>query len=180
MLVDKQNCKLKTKFTNYEKANKSYVIKNKQLQTKNKDLENQLANLEKQLEIARLDKRLTPSSPLLPSFLVFDNSDSNSKHSHHHFQKTKSTKLLDPPMLTDGNTTRFNINVLESKMAKKLAANADHYDTEALRMAYMDSCIDGNAYKHLVARLRIGARKPFTIAEEIFKVLQKAYGNVNQ
>ena len=40
VLVDKQNQKLKLKFTNYEKANKLYVIKNKQLQTKNKDLEN--------------------------------------------------------------------------------------------------------------------------------------------
>ena len=31
VLVDKQNQKLKLKFTNYEKANKLYVIENKQL-----------------------------------------------------------------------------------------------------------------------------------------------------
>ena len=42
-------------------------------------------------------------------------------------------------------------------MTKKLAANADHYDTKALRMAYMDSCVDGNVYKHLAARSKIGA-----------------------
>ena len=47
MLVDKQNQKLKLKFTNYEKANKAYVIDNVQLKAKNNDLENWLADLEK-------------------------------------------------------------------------------------------------------------------------------------
>ena len=56
-------------------------------------------------------------------------------------------------------------------MAKKLAANADHYNTKALRMAYMDSRVDSNAYKHLATRLRIGARKLFATAEEMFEVL---------
>ena len=28
VLVDKQNCKLKTKFTNYEKPNESYIVDN--------------------------------------------------------------------------------------------------------------------------------------------------------
>ena len=40
VLVNKQSQKLKTKFINYKKANKLYVIENKQLQAKNKDLEN--------------------------------------------------------------------------------------------------------------------------------------------
>ena len=65
-------------------------------------------------------------------------------------------------------------------MVKKLTANANHYLTKALCMAYVNSHVDGEAYKHLVARLRIGARKPFAIAEEMFEILQKVYGNVNQ
>ena len=65
-------------------------------------------------------------------------------------------------------------------MVKKLTANADHYMTETLRMAYIDSRVDGEAYKHLAAKSRIGARKLFAMAEEIFEVLQKAYENVNQ
>ena len=65
-------------------------------------------------------------------------------------------------------------------MAKKLVANTDHYNTKALRMAYVDSCVDGNAYKHLAARLRISARKLFATAEEMFEILKKAYSNVNQ
>ena len=56
VLVDKQNRKLKTKFANYKKVNKSYIINNAQLKTKNYDLENQLTDLEKQLENTRLDK----------------------------------------------------------------------------------------------------------------------------
>ena len=74
-------------------------------------------------------------------------------------------------MLIDGNIAEFDIDVWESKMVKKLATNADHYDTKTLHMAYVDSHLDSNIYKHLVARLRIGARKQFAIAEEMFEVL---------
>ena len=64
-------------------------------------------------------------------------------------------------------------------MVKKLTANADHYPTKTLRIAYVDSCVDGEAYKHLAARPKIGAQRPFATAKEMFEVLQKAYGNVN-
>ena len=64
-------------------------------------------------------------------------------------------------------------------MVKKLTANADYYPTEALRMAYFDNCMDGEAYKHLAAKSKIGAQKPFATAEEMFEVLQKTYGNVS-
>ena len=174
ILVDKQNQKLKSKFTNYEKANKAYFIDNAQLKTKNNNLENWLADLEKQLENAWLDKH-SALSPLLPPLVVTNNSDDNSKQS----KKTKSTQLPGPPMITDGHTTRFNINVWESKMVKKLNANADHYPLEALCMAYVDSHVNREAYKHLAIRSRIDAQKPFAIAEEIFKILQKTYGNIN-
>ena len=83
-------------------------------------------------------------------------------------------------MLTDGHATRFDIDVWESKMVKKLTANTDHYPTKALRMAYIASRVDGETYKHLAARSRIGAQKPFAMAEKMFKVLQKAYGDINR
>ena len=82
-------------------------------------------------------------------------------------------------MLTDSHTTGFDIDVWKSKMTKILVANANHYLTKALRMAYVDSRVDGNAYKHLAARSRIGARKPFATVEEMFEILQKAYGDSN-
>ena len=60
-------------------------------------------------------------------------------------------------MLMDSHAAGFNINVWESKIVKKLTANTDHYPTEALRMAYVNSHMDGETYKHLAARLRISA-----------------------
>ena len=65
-------------------------------------------------------------------------------------------------------------------MVKKLNANTNHYPTKALRIAYVDSCVDEEAYKHLAARSRIGAWKLFATVKKMFEVLQKAYGNVNQ
>ena len=169
---------MEKKFTNYKKANKTYVINNIQLKAENDDLENWLANLKKQLENAQSDRHPTPSFPPPPpsASVVSDNSDDNLKQS----KKIKSIKLPDPPMLTDGHATGFDIDVWESKMVKKLTANANHYSTEALRMAYINSRVNREAYKHLAARSRIGAQKPFTIAEKMFEVLQKAYGNINQ
>ena len=106
MLVDKQNQKLKSKFTNYEKANKAYVIDNAQLKAKNDDLENWLVDLEKQLENIQLDKHSALSPPPPPS-VVSDDSDNNSKQS----KKTRLTKLPDPPRLTDSHATGFDIDV---------------------------------------------------------------------
>ena len=174
VLINKQSRKLQKKFANYEKANEVYVIYNMQLKAENDNLKNRLADLAKQLENACLDKHPTQPSP--PPPLASYDSDDDSKQS----KKIKLTKLLDPPMLTDGHAAGFNINVWESKMVKKLTANANHYPTKALRMAYLDSCVDGEAYKHLAARLRIGVQMPFTITEEMFEVLQKAYGNINR
>ena len=83
-------------------------------------------------------------------------------------------------MLTNGHATGFDINVWESKIVKKLTANANHYSTEALCMAYINSHMDREVYKHLAARSKIGAWKLFATAEEMFEVLQKIYGDVNQ
>ena len=174
VLIDKQSRKLEKKFTNYKKANEVYIVDNTQLKAENNNLENQLANLAKQLENARLDKHLT--QPSLPPPLASDDLDDNLKQS----KKTKLTKLSDPPMLTDGHVAGFDIDVWESKMIKKLTANANHYPTKALRMTYINSCVDGEAYKHLAARLKIGVWKPFATVKEMFEVLQKAYGDVNQ
>ena len=83
-------------------------------------------------------------------------------------------------MLTNSHATGFNIDMWESKIVKKLTVNADHFLTKVLRMAYVNSCVDREAYKHLTASSKIGAQKPFATAEKIFEVLQKSYGNVNQ
>ena len=64
-------------------------------------------------------------------------------------------------------------------MAKKLAAKADYYLIKTLCMAYVNSRVDSNIYKHLVTRFKMRVCKPFIIAEKMFEVLQKVYGDSN-
>lgn len=72
-------------------------------------------------------------------------------------------------MLMDSHAIGFDINMWKNKVAKKLIANADYYPIKTLCMAYVNSCVDSNAYKHLAARSRIKARKPFTMAGKMLK-----------
>ena len=90
------------------------------------------------------------------------------------------TKLPDLFILTNNHATGFDIDVWESKIVKKLTANANHYLTKALCMVYVNSRVNGEVYKHLAARSRISAQNPFATTEEMFEILQKAYGNVNR
>jgi len=59
----------------------------------------------------------------------------------------KSTKLPDPPILTDGKDPKFDDWL--SKMENKLLANEDHYPNEAMHMAYVQNCVGGTAADHL-------------------------------
>jgi hypothetical protein len=90
----------------------------------------------------------------------------------------KSTKLPDPPVLTDGKNPEFEDWL--SRMKNKLAANADHYSTEALRTAYVENRTAGDAAKHLAPRLREGAANKFTTADEMFKLLETVFLDPNR
>ena len=47
----------------------------------------------------------------------------------------KSTKILDPPILTDGMELAYDDQSIKMKM--KLKANLDHFPTLALQMGYV-------------------------------------------
>jgi hypothetical protein len=64
----------------------------------------------------------------------------------------KSVKLPDPPILTDGKDPKFAEWL--SKMKNKLLANADHYSTEPLKMAYIQTRTAGYSADHMAPRLR--------------------------
>lgn len=55
----------------------------------------------------------------------------------------KSTKFPDPTIFTDGNDPIFERWL--PTMRSKLVANADHYSTEALRRAYVENRVGGDA-----------------------------------
>ena len=109
-----------------------------------------------------------PRSPShTPSTQVTDGTD-----------KKKSMKLPDPPIFTDGK--EISIDHWLTKMRSKLAANDDHMPTEVLKKAYVENQVGGEAMGHLEPRLRKGAIRPFTTAEEMFDQLERIYGDPNR
>lgn len=65
-------------------------------------------------------------------------------------------------------------------MERKFEANADHYNSDLLRMAYVEGRVQGDAAKHLKARSQKDAIDRFTTAEEMLIVLNEVYGNKNR
>jgi hypothetical protein len=90
----------------------------------------------------------------------------------------KSVKLPDPPLLTDGKDPKFEDWL--HKMQNKLSANADHYNTEALRRAYVANRVGGKASDHLAPRLRDDAPNRFETAEEMFQHLKSIFLDPNR
>jgi len=89
----------------------------------------------------------------------------------------KSTKIPDPPMLNDGKEPRFEDWLLS--MTWKLTANADHFDTSQLRMAYVASRCEGKAQKHITPRLRDDAMNPYTDSKDMLDHLKTIYNDPN-
>lgn len=90
----------------------------------------------------------------------------------------RSVKLPDPAKLSDGKSPTFESWIAD--MEDKLAANADHYDTPALRMAYVRSRTEGRAREHLLARSRPGIPNPYLDSSDIFSHLQTIYSDVTR
>ena len=89
-----------------------------------------------------------------------------------------STKIPDPPTLTDGKEPRFEDWLL--LMSQKLAANADHFDTSQLRMAYVASRCEGKARKHITPRMRDDSMNPYTDSKDMLDHLKMIYNDPNR
>lgn len=90
----------------------------------------------------------------------------------------KTTKIPDPPMLTDGKEPRFDDWLL--LMNQKLAANADHFNTSQLRMAYVASRCEGKSRKHITPRMREGALNPYDDSKDMLDHLKTIYSDPNR
>ena len=90
----------------------------------------------------------------------------------------KSTKIPDPPMLTDGKEPRFEDWLL--LISQKLAANADHFDTPQLRMAYIASRCEGKARKHITPRMRDDVLNPYSDSKDMLDHLKMIYNDPNR
>ncbi|ODM22623.1 hypothetical protein SI65_00212 [Aspergillus cristatus] len=90
----------------------------------------------------------------------------------------KSTKIPDPPMLTDGKEPQFEDWLL--LMTQKLTANADHFDTPQLRMAYVASRCEGKARRHITPRMRDDTMNLYTDSKDMLDHLKTIYSDPNR
>ncbi|KAF4627010.1 hypothetical protein G7Y89_g11143 [Cudoniella acicularis] len=93
-------------------------------------------------------------------------------------QKTsRSARLPDPDKLSDGIDPTFEY--WEVEIDSKLQVNADHFETEAARMAYIFSRTQGDARKHLFPRYnnRTLASLKFSTAQAMVDYLAEIYTN---
>jgi hypothetical protein len=90
----------------------------------------------------------------------------------------KSTKLADPEPLSDGVEPTFDQWI--SRIKNKLSANADHYPTESLKIAYIENRTKGDAARHLEPRMRENHPERYQTAEEIFDHLREIYLDPNK
>jgi hypothetical protein len=85
----------------------------------------------------------------------------------------KSTKIPDPPPLTDGKDPTFESWKLQIR--GKLRVNADHFPSDEARMAYVYGRTGGDAQKHLNPRYNEKSDDPFTSDNEMIDHLADIY-----
>lgn len=102
----------------------------------------------------------------------------NSHQSSPALAPQKTTKIPDPPTLTDGKEPRFEDWLL--LMSQKLTANADHFNTPQLRIAYIASRCEGKARKHITPRMRDDAMNPYTNSKDMLDHLKTIYDDPNR
>jgi zinc knuckle protein len=85
----------------------------------------------------------------------------------------KTTKIPDPPVLTDGSDPAFESWKIQ--ITGKLSVNADHFVDESARIAYVFSRTGGNAQKHLQPRISSSSVDPFMTADEMIEHLASIY-----
>ncbi len=93
----------------------------------------------------------------------------NGNENGHH----KSVKLPDSPIFTETDDPTWE--TWNTKIADKLDANADHYPTEKIRIAYVVSRLEGDADQQTYAKRRVGAPSPYQSLSELLKHLKGIY-----
>jgi hypothetical protein len=85
----------------------------------------------------------------------------------------RSPKMADPELLSNGKEPTFEQWLL--RMKDKLSTNADHYNTEKLRVAYVNSRTKGEAARHILPRMKDDHPAKYRTAEEVFTHLAEMY-----
>jgi hypothetical protein len=92
-------------------------------------------------------------------------------------KSARSARLPDPDKLSDGVEPSFEY--WEVEIHSKFQVNADHYETEAARMAYVFARTQGDARKHLFPRYntRTANSLQFLTAQAMVDCLAEIYTN---
>lgn len=86
---------------------------------------------------------------------------------------TKSAKIPDPPILTDGKDPTFENWKIQ--VTGKLQVNVDHFATEQAQITYVFSRTGSDAQKHLQPRISPTSVDPFETAEDMIQHLANIY-----
>ena len=93
------------------------------------------------------------------------------------WSSSKSAKIPDPPLLTDGKEPQFKDWLL--LMTQKLEANHDHYDSPQLCCAYVASHCDGKAHKHITPWLQSESVNLYEDSTDMLEHLKTIYDDLN-
>ena len=85
----------------------------------------------------------------------------------------KSLKLSDSPVFTDGKNLTWE--VWETKIQDKLKVNTDYYSTALSQIAYVMSCVEGNAAEHIHTRCHDEVTKLYTSINKLLEHLVSIY-----
>ena len=91
---------------------------------------------------------------------------------------SKSTKLPDPPILTDGKDPKFEDWV--TRVKAKLTVNDDHYPTDDIKRAYVVGRIGGDAASYIAPRLRADSTNPYSSLQDLIQHLTDVYEDPNR
>jgi hypothetical protein len=86
---------------------------------------------------------------------------------------TKSTKIPDPPIFTDGKDPTFDSWKIQ--ISGKLSVNLDHFADEQARITYVFGRTGGDAQKHLNPRISANSVDPFLSADDMLQHLSDIY-----
>jgi hypothetical protein len=83
-------------------------------------------------------------------------------------------KMPDPPIFSG---ERSELDGWLSKMRAKFRSNADHFDSETMKIDYIESRLDSQPARHVQPRMRPDCHNPFSTAAEVLQHLYDVYGD---
>jgi hypothetical protein len=96
------------------------------------------------------------------------------EQTEHLFPRRQLVRIKDPAPFTGKDDYKINDWIFD--MRSKLTENSSEFDGETLKIAYTARLVAGDARDIIRDRLEPGSVDQISSAEQIFKILQQAYG----